>query len=326
MAAEPKHSEAGLLNNAMEHGLNLYRRTFKRLRPVHAGLHWLVGRVVIPLLERLRRFRTIPDDPLWFRLELLTQNHENETRKQIEACLRPGMVVLDVGAHIGYYARICARLVGSNGRVVAFEPHPRTFGVLQANTARFAGIDALQIAAAEQEGSAQLHDYLMMSASGSLHYDASLHELQRAQLSEFDIAPRMNSGFSRQTYDVRTAPIDACLAELGIERVDLVKMDIEGAEIDALRGMRQTISNSPGLTLIMEYNPQALHSFGHDPAAALDEVLRMGFSQMFMIRSDGSLTELTGEAAKIGRLTENLMSNMGVVNVLFRRNAAELSA
>ena len=85
-----------------------------------------------------------------------------------------------------------------------------------------------------------------MSASGSLHYDAGLADQQRARMGAGDVAPRGGSDFEPQRYSVRTVAIDDCLAELGIAQVDLVKMDIEGAELAALRGMRRTIAKIAG--------------------------------------------------------------------------------
>ncbi len=287
--------------------LNLYRKTLKRVRPIHALLHRITERGVIPALEGVRRFETVPDDPFWFRLELLTGRHEPATIGQIERLLRPGMTVLDVGAHVGYYTRLCAEKAA---RVVAFEPHPRTYERLLRNVARFDNVIALNAAVAEFEGTAELYDYLMMSASGSLHYDESLRETQMAGVGEGDIAPRLD--FPMQTFTVRTVAIDAVLAEHGIERVDLVKMDIEGAEIGALRGMRRTIAHSPGMALIMEYNPMALKAFGHDPAAALEEVRGLGFSRVQII--DDGLRDLDPPA--LPDLTARLERHMDVVNLL----------
>lgn len=305
--------------------LTLYRRTLKRVRPLHVAAHVVMSRVVIPLLEWSQRFYTIPDDPFWFRLDLLTGRHEPETMSQINRLVRPGMTVLDIGAHVGYYSRRSARLVGDGGHVFAFEPHPRTFETLARNLRPYPNVTPVQAAVAEAEGTAELYDYLMMSASGSLHYDESMRDLQKAQLSASDIAPRIASDFPVQTYTVRTLALDDYLAGEGVERVDVVKMDIEGAEIGALRGMRGIIARSPGIALIMEYNPQALRSFDHDPQAALAEVLALGFDTLQIIEADGSLRDISGDSAAmsatISQITARLMDHMGVVNLLLTRRA-----
>lgn len=299
--------------------LRLYRKTIKRFRSAHAATHWLMTHGAIPILEKSRGFRTMPDDPFWFRLELLTNRHEVETIAQLDQLVAPGMTMLDIGAHVGYYSRRYARFVGENGRIFAFEPHPRTFAALQYNVRQLPQVTAVQLALAEQEGSAELHDYLMMSASGSLHYDESMVALQKSQTHDTDIAPRIGHTFSAQTFTVRTTPVDDFLAQQGIKQVNLVKMDIEGAEIGALRGMKRTIVNSPHLVLIMEYNPQALKAFGHEPVTALNEVRSFGFNKIEAIEPDGRLTDLTHQPDHLQNLTQQLMQNMGVINLLLRK-------
>lgn len=297
--------------------LDLYRNTIKRVRPAHLATHWLMAHGAFPLLEAVTGFRTMPDDPFWFRLELLTGRYECETAAQLDRAVHPGMVLLDVGAHVGYYARRYAKTLGENGRVFAFEPHPEVFAVLDRNVRRFANVTPVPVALAEAAGTAELHDRLLTSASGSLRADPRVIELQRSLVAESDVAPRNSARFVGRTYAVRTTTLDAYLEEQRIERVDVVKMDIEGAEIGALRGMRRTIARSPGLVLVLEYNPVALRAFGHDPERALVEVLGLGFRRVRAIERGGELSDLTHDGEKVRRLTRRLASGMGVVNLLF---------
>ena len=302
----------------MDSSLWLYRKTLKRIRPAHSAMHRLLERTLLPALERANDFETVPHDPFWFRLELLTRQHERETRQLLQRLAKPGMVALDVGAHVGYYARLLAERVGEGGRVIAFEPHPRTYELLRRNLRQLPNVRALQLAASESAGNAQLYDYLMMSASGSLHFDEALADRQQASVGADDLAPRLETGFEMQRYGVKTAAIDDCLDQLGIGRVDLVKMDIEGAELAALRGMKRTIAASPGLALVMEYNPGALAAFGHEPARALDEVMALGFARVRAIEADGALVDWD-DAAMVARETEILLGGLGVVNLLLQR-------
>lgn len=302
-----------------DHGVSLYRRTLKRVKPLHRAIHGMMTRTLIPYLEARRNFRTMPDDPFWFRVELLTDNHEVETTAQLEKLVTSGMVALDVGAHVGYYTRRISKLVGPGGRVVAFEPHPRNHRLLKHNVGKLRNVTLQDVALTEQEGTAQLYDYLMMSASGSLHYDESMRDVQQQQRDQADYAPRLETDFQPQKFDVRTAPGDDILRMLGIEQIDFIKMDIEGAEIDALRGLQQTIQQSPHLHLIMEYNPLGLRAFGHDPATAIEEVLDMGFDTVEVVEGDGTLRDITEDAEALDTLTADLVTHMGVVNLLFTR-------
>ena len=305
--------------SVLDSSLTLYRKTVKRFKPAHIAMHRIMSYVVIPFLEKVKGFQTIEDDPFWFRLELLTNRHEIETTQQIQQLIKPNMIVLDVGAHVGYYSRMFSALVGDKGQIIAFEPHPRTHAILKQNVGNLSNVTTHQIAVAEQEGTAELYDYLMMSASGSLHYDESLADLQRAQMGEYDVAPRHDTQFEMQKFTVKTVPIDKCLMEMGIQQVDFVKMDVEGAEMGALRSMKQTIANSPNLALIMEYNPQALKAFDHDPVQALTEILSMGFSKIQAINPDGSLTDWIHDASTVQTQTQAMLNTMGVINLLFTR-------
>ena len=299
--------------------LNLYRKTVKRFHSAHRATHWVMNHATIPLLEGVTGFHTIPDDPFWFRLELLTRRHEPETIHLLDQLIKPGMTMLDIGAHVGYYSRRYAPKIGGHGLVFAFEPHPRTFAMLGQNVAKMPNVMPVQAALAEEAGTAVLHDYLMMSASGSLHYDEAMVELQQAQTQAGDVAPRMAEAFEPQTFTVETMPGDTFLSNQGIHQVDIIKMDIEGAEINALRGLKQTIANSPNLQLIMEYNPAALTAFDLEPLAAMAEVQALGFTTMEAIEVDGRLTDLTGDNGALQQLTDNLMSHMGVVNLRLAR-------
>ena len=302
----------------LDSSLWLYRKTVKRIRPAHGAMHRVMDRLLLPALERATDFKTIDEDPFWFRLELLTRQHERETRQLLERLIEPGSVALDVGAHVGYYSRLLAERAGAAGRVIAFEPHPRTFDVLRRNLSRLPNVTALRLAAAGGEGRAELYDYLMMSASGSLHYDECLAHQQREGMAAGDVAPRREAGFEMERYGVRTVAIDDCLAELGLGRVDLVKMDIEGAELAALRGMRRTIAASPGMALVMEYNPAALAAFGHEPVEAIQEALDLGFRRAWAIEAEGSLRDW-GEPSLVEKETARLRAGMAVVNLLFER-------
>lgn len=299
--------------------VQLYRSTLKHVRPVHLTIHWGVTRAIFPVMERLSGFRTMPDDPMWFRFELLTSRHEPDTLRIIRQRAKQGMVVLDIGAHVGYYSRHFSHLIGHTGKCFAFEPHPRTFSLLSRNMQHFENIEPVQAAVADTAGTAELYDYLVMSASGSLNFDENLRNLQKSQLTQTDVAPRVASDFPLEKYAVNTLVIDDFLVEKGIEVVDLIKMDIEGAEIGALRGLRATIERSPDLMLVMEYNPRALEAFGHDPASALQEVAKLGFTRMQIIEREDYSQDIETGLQTLAAMTPQMKEHMDVVNLLLTR-------
>jgi FkbM family methyltransferase len=127
---------------------------------------------------------------------------------------RGGDVVFDVGAGIGAEALLFSRLVGGSGRVVSVEAHPRTYGRLVAlcRANRLANVTPLQLAASDRDGVALISD-------------------------RQDHARNTLVGAEGNAVEVRARRIDTIARELGLARIDLLKMNIEGAEQAAIRGV-----------------------------------------------------------------------------------------
>lgn len=197
---------------------------------------------------------------------------ENDRREPLMAELfcskiNPGMTVVDIGAHLGQYTLLAARKVGSTGRVLAFEPHPRSFDYLRGNIARNGyneTVTALPIAVSNQNGEAVLHADLLQSDFTSL-------------LGRRDPA-------DTQEVKVKTAVLDAIDGQMN---PDVVKIDVEGAEILVLDGIAQTLHRSRTAgrspTLFIESNPEALAQAGSSPRALRDRLERLGFRSILAI-------------------------------------------
>ncbi len=168
--------------------------------------------------------------------------------------LRPGQTFLDVGAHIGYYSAMAAQIVGPQGLVLAFEPDPTNVGLLRQNTAEFG--DAVQVremAVADKAGRATLYLSPENSGDNRLFKTAGWRDL------EVDVT----------TIDERP--------ELEGRTVDFLKMDIQGLELKALEGARETIARSPRLVGIVEFWPFGLKLNGlKQPGEFLDALAGLG--------------------------------------------------
>jgi FkbM family methyltransferase len=152
-------------------------------------------------------------------------------------CVRPGDNVIDVGANIGLLTVPLARAVTPDGMVVAVEPLPGNVGRLRANLARN-GLDAVHIveaAAGRADGRATLH------TAGDPAF-GSLREIVKYRTSgDLDVALRS---------------LDSLWCELGRLPISLVKIDVEGAELDVLAGARELLATEHPVLLI-EANPGA---------------------------------------------------------------------
>jgi FkbM family methyltransferase len=140
--------------------------------------------------------------------------------------LHEGDVVLDLGANVGAYTLRAARKVGPGGRVVAVEPLSEAVELLRRNIRhnRFANITVIEAAVCDRDGDTVIH-----------------------------VGPRLNSASlvkkAGAPRTIRAVTVDRLVADLGLPRVDVVKMDIEKAESLALAGMRMTIERYSPLCL-----------------------------------------------------------------------------
>lgn len=171
--------------------------------------------------------------------------------------LRPGAVVYDLGANIGWYSLLAARKVGPSGKVFAFEPSLRNAALIERNalTNRLPNIFVIPAAVTDRAGWMTFLD--RGSLMGRLDKDDSETQAQRR-------AGRR--GKTRRETIVPITTLDAWLQATGQPPPDLVKIDVEGAELGVLRGMTQTLgAASPDL--IVE-----LHGTGAEVTALLDSV------------------------------------------------------
>jgi FkbM family methyltransferase len=149
--------------------------------------------------------------------------HEPFLTSELAKVVSKGMVVLDVGSNIGYYAVHEAALVGPKGMVVAVEPQPHAYGALLASLKAngFENIVAVRRAVSR--------------ARGSLEF----------AISSFSNWSRVNAGRRDadvvEEIDVEASTIDDLVSELGLRRLDLVRMDVEGYEEEVIEGMREAI-------------------------------------------------------------------------------------
>lgn len=172
--------------------------------------------------------------------------YETLTVRMFRDAIRRGMAVADIGAHIGYFTLIAARLVGSEGRVWAFEPNPDSLRFLRHNVERNSLGDRTVIsavAASNVGGSAQFHLEPGNRMASSLFVG-----------HDFGCA-----------IPVDTGRLDDLIPGV----VDVMKMDVEGGEIRALQGMPRILSQLQ--ILLIELNPPFLRASGCRP----DEVLEL---------------------------------------------------
>jgi FkbM family methyltransferase len=204
----------------------------------------------LALLRRIRQ-RPVPPPILynWMEALILELHLDNEFGRHlymngtiepnelalIGRVLEPGMTFIDVGANEGVFALLAARRVGDAGRVIAIEPSRRELGRLRRNIALngFANVRVIEAALAEVPGSLALHvaddEHAGHNTLGAFAYE-SVH------VARSEAVPALT--------------MDEVVAGVGGGRADIVKMDIEGAELRALRGASATLREARPLILL----------------------------------------------------------------------------
>ena len=220
--------------------------------------------------------------------------YEIGTTRLLQEIIEPGMVVIDAGAHVGYFTLLAARQVGPHGKVYAFEPNPANYRLLRQNI-EFNGYDnivATQKAVSKSGGVAQL----VLSSR-----DNGTHSLYSQGLP------------NAEKISVDMISLDEFLADEGWPKVDLVKMDVEGAELDVLEGMGRLLQMSPDLRLVMEFNPALLHNASVEPSKLLIEVDELDFKVLVIDDVEGATPINEANAPSF---TKALLKSESSVNLL----------
>jgi len=174
----------------------------------------------------------------------------------LDRLLSPGMTFVDVGTCYGIYTLVAARLVGANGRVIAFEPATRSYAVLRQNIKLngLANVRAYRVALSDRIGLSSLHH----------HPDSSRNSLG------------MREGILGAPEEVETNTLDSVFGSGPSERVDVMKLDVEGAEELVFREARGILATSHP-AIIFEVNPEAATALGLSPRGAWDILDGMGY-------------------------------------------------
>lgn len=178
---------------------------------------------------------------------------DRRERALVKRLVRPGMTIVDVGANIGTYTRFLAKLAGEHGHVHAFEPSPQNFKRLHDNVGSSGNVSANRAAVGARNGTVKLY------VSDELNVD---HRT-------FDSAD------GRSSIDVPMIALDEYFSPG--QRVDFIKIDVQGYELSVLQGARRVLEENRGIKLLMEFWPYGLAKANVDPAELIGMLRSSGF-------------------------------------------------
>jgi FkbM family methyltransferase len=173
----------------------------------------------------------------------------------LRSVLQPGMAFVDVGAHWGLFTLVAAHLVGNSGRVVGLEPDPRMFAKLHGNVERNSLRQALvfDVAAADRDA------HLVLTGHDHGGENWGISRLAHDKPPGVDV------------FNVASRRLDALLDEVGVRKIDLLKVDVEGAEDLVLTGMKQGLEERRYRRILLELHPMQLAERG----LCTDDVMRL---------------------------------------------------
>lgn len=202
---------------------------------------------------------------------ILNSGYENAETAFVQRILRREMTVLDIGANRGYYTMLASKKVGKGGRVMAFEPSPRDRRFLKANLLmnRCKNVIVEPIALGSESGEADLH-----IVQG---YSTGCHCLRR---------PDTMHRVERVRVKVRT--LDGYMEANGIQQADFVKMDIEGGELEVLKGATKLLTRQPRPVILCELFEKRTRPWGYPASDIVQHLEKLGF-RWFDLFEDGRL-------------------------------------
>jgi FkbM family methyltransferase len=163
----------------------------------------------------------------WTQMQLLKRNWlEPQTLELYKRLLRPGDVFVDVGAHVGFHSLVARHLVGEQGLVIAVEPQPYNAQKILANwrANNFTNLKLFVAAAGARDDRVELRDQVLT--------DRSVLTLREG-----------GGKNEAQSFEVPLLRLDSIFQRLGIERVKLLKLDVEGYELEVVQGLGERLGD-----------------------------------------------------------------------------------
>ena len=185
-----------------------------------------------------------------------TGSYEPLTTSTIESILTEGMTFVDIGAHVGLFSLPALHWVGTSGKVISFEPHPDNYVMLLENASRN-----------------QLDDRLIAVQSAV----SDTNEIVKLHTSTFNTGDHQlfHTG-ARDSIEVECTTLDHYFP--AGTKVDVIKMDVQGAEAKAFTGMKRVLTDNRDIQIIWELSPSQLENAGSSASEVLHWLANLDFS------------------------------------------------
>lgn len=277
-----------------------HKRGFK-INKIFFPLYWYFFeklRATKPIMAHVGRLSLLgyPSDTIFSDM-VVRGAYENFETKLFKKLLKVGITMVDIGAYIGYYSLIASKIVGDSGKVYAFEPEQANYDLLVRNVHlnHCHNINCLQLAVSDHAGRLPLYVD---------KFDLGTHSLSRKNVIHMQDS----------TYVDSTSIDEFFLTKRGV-RIDIIKIDVQGAEEQVIKGAKNMLERDHP-KIFMEFWPFGLKNMGEDPARLLRLLRKYGYrlnlinekNKLFREIDDLEIIEYCGLQDKSGRGYANLLA------------------
>ncbi|MFX1445593.1 MAG: FkbM family methyltransferase [Promethearchaeota archaeon] len=220
--------------------------------------------------------------------------HENFETQLVRNLIKKGDTVLDIGANIGYYTLIFAKLVGREGKVFAFEPDLENFNLLKKNVKinGYRNIILVNKAVSNKNGKEKLYISI---------YNKGDHRI-------FDV----NDG--RKYIEIETIKLDDYFKNYN-GNIDFIKIDVQGAEGGVIEGMLNLLEKNRDLKILSEFVPSLSTLFGFKPKEFFNMLLKNGFKPNYIDEKRQKIFPIIVD----DWIKKGFFDKINYVNILFKK-------
>lgn len=219
--------------------------------------------------------RMIIDPDTFFAEAYIQGIYEPNLVQYIKNNVRPGMICVDVGANVGFFTLLMAKLVQPGGRVIAFEPTSRVFEVLKRNVQLngLIQVDLEQTALSSSSGMVDFQEgpagFEVYNTIGKVTHPNAIDQ-------------------SFVTSSVKCERLETYLGARGLQQVDFIKIDVEGAELSVLSGMERILKLNPQCQLVVEFADETTQGLGYNASDIGRWFVNRGW-QLYVIGKGGNI-------------------------------------
>lgn len=246
--------------------------------PILAKIYQKIGKTVLPKFIEYDGHKFFLESEDTVNLATFGYEHEKFELNLFKNSLKKGDIVLDLGANIGLYSLSAAKIVGNSGKIYSFEPDPITFKNLKKNIE------------SNKCDNVELINKAVSNKTGTIAFTSSENISSRSKNHiKSDDEPESNS------IKIHTIKIDDFF-ENKVNVINVIKMDIEGAEFEALKGMKKIIDKNKHLKIFLEFSPFMLKRLNADIAEMINFFKSCNFKINKINEEEDKLEEISLES------------------------------